>query len=94
MVLKVISYNCRGLPKDSTKLALRPEIGELFNTCDIIGFQETHYSLQDLVGLNSLHNSFVDVGVSKLDECEGIIQGRYSGGVALLWRSELSKHIR
>lgn len=94
MGLKVISYNCRGLPKDSTKLALRPEIGELFETCDIIGFQETHYSLQDLKGLNSLHNSFVGVGVSKVDECEGIIQGRYSGGVALLWRSELSKHIR
>ena len=36
----------------------------------------------------------VGVGVSKVDESEGITQGRYSGGVALLWRSELSKHIR
>ena len=32
--------------------------------------------------------------VAKIDESDNIIQGRYSGGVALLWRSELSKHIK
>ena len=87
MGLKVFSYNCRGLPKDGSKLALRPDIKDLFESCHIIGLQETHYSLQDLKGLNCIHNSFVGVGVSKIDESKCIIQGRYSGGVALLWRN-------
>ena len=52
MSLKVVSYNCRGLPKDGSKLALRPDIKDLFDSCHIIGLQETHYSLQDLKELN------------------------------------------
>ena len=59
-----------------------------------MAIQETHYSVQDLKCINSLHDSFVRCGVAKMDESENIIQGRYSGGVALLWRTELSKHIK
>ena len=59
-----------------------------------MAIQETHYSVQDLKCINSLHDSFVGCGVAKIDESENIIQGRYSGGVALLWRTELSKHIK
>ena len=61
---------------------------------DIIAFQETHYSKQNTKCLNSLHDSFVGIGAAKIDESEGIIQGRFSGGVAIMWRSELSKYIK
>ena len=94
MDFKVASYNCRGLPKDKNKLLLRPDIIELFETHHIIALQETHLSIQDLKILNSLHDSFVGVGVSKTDETEKIISGRYSGGVAIFWRTELSKYIK
>ena len=94
MGLKVASYNCRGLPKDKTQLQLRPDIMELFENNHIIAFQETHYSVQQLKGINSLHNGFVGFGVAKINESENIIHGRYSGGVAILWKSELSIHIK
>ena len=90
----MVSYNCRGFPKDRAKLAMRPDIVELLDLCHILAIQETHYSVQDLRCINSLHDSFVGCGVAKIDESDNIIQGRYSGGVALLWRSELSKHIK
>ena len=32
--------------------------------------------------------------MSKIDESTDILQGRYSGGVALLWRKELGRFIR
>ena len=51
-----------------------------------------HGSLKKCI--NSLHDDFVGFGVAKVDESVGIIQGRYSGGVAMLWRKELSKYIR
>ena len=94
MGLKVASYNCRGLPKDKIQLQLRPDILELFENNDIIAFQETHYSVQQLKSINSLHNGFVGFGVAKINESENIIHGRYSGGVAFLWKSELSINIK
>ena len=63
---------------------------ELLETSHIIAFQETHYSVQQLKGINSLHKGFVGFGVAKINESDGIIHGRYSGGVAFLWRTELS----
>ena len=92
--IKVISYNSRGLPKSKNNLELRPDIVQLMESCHIIAIQETHYSVQDLRNINSIHDSFVGCGAAKIDERENIIHGRYSGGVAFLWRSELSRYIR
>lgn len=92
--LKISTYNCRGLPKDKKKLALRPDISTLFESNHIIAFQETWYSKQNLKLLNSLHSSYDGVGVAKIDESVDIIQGRFSGGVALMWRKELGKFVR
>ena len=94
MDLQFISYNCRGIPKDKTGLALRPDIINVLENCHIAAFQETWLSKQSLNCLNSLHDNFVGSGVAKIDESSGIIQGRFSGGVAFLWRNELSKHIK
>ena len=93
MVFNLISYNCRGLPRDRSKLSLRPDINILFEKSDIIAFQETHYAKQNIKCLNSLHNDFVGIGAAKVDECDGIMQGRYSGGVAIMWKSSLCKYI-
>ena len=92
--LNTVSYNCRGLKKSRLKLARRPDIVNLLNNNDIIAFQETWFSKQDLKLINSLHGDFDGFGVAKIDESEGIIQGRYSGGVAFMWRKHLSKHIK
>ena len=33
------------------------------------------------------------IGAAKIDESSGIIQGRYSGGVALMWKANISQYI-
>ena len=92
--LKVCSYNCRGLPKDRNKLSLRPDITTMFEENHIVALQETWLSKQNLHMLNSLHSSFEGTGVAKIDESIQILQGRYSGGVALLWRKELGRYVQ
>ena len=94
MDLKVFTYNCRGLPKSKKRLSLRPDIGQIFDDAHIVAFQETWFSKQDLNCLNSLHDNYFGFGVAKVDESLGLIQGRYSGGVAIMWKKELSRNIK
>ena len=94
MDLRFISYNCRGLPRDKRSLDLRPDIIKVMTDSHIVALQETWLSKQNLNCINSLHDDFVGFGVARVDESVGIIQGRYSGGVAMLWRKELSKYIK
>ena len=94
MDLKVFTYNCRGLPKSKKRLSLRPDIGQIFDDAHIVAFQETWFSKQDLNCLNSLHDNYFGFGVAKIDESLDLIQGRYSGGVAIMWKKELSRHIK
>ena len=93
MNIKVISYNCRGLPRSKIRLALRPDIGKVFDEAHIIAFQETWFSKQDLNCMNSLHDNYFGSGAAKVDESLGIVQGRYSGGVAIMWKKDYSKYI-
>ena len=90
----ISSYNCRGLPKSNKKLLLRPDIGELLEKSHIVALQETWYAKQNLKSLNSLHKDFTGVGAATIDESLKVYHGHYPGGVSLLWRKELSKHIR
>ena len=55
--LKVVSYNCRGFPKSPDKLVTKPTIKCLLEdiNIDIICFQETFLSKQDLSCLNVVH---------------------------------------
>ena len=94
MDLRLSSYNCCGLPRDRVKLSLRPDLNALFKEADIIALQETHYSKQNIKYLNSLHDDFVGIGASKTDESNGVTKGRYPGGVALMWRTNLCKYIK
>ena len=94
MDFKISSYNCRGLPKDRKKLLLRPDICEVLEKSHVVAIQETWYAKQNLKSLNSLHQDFIGVGVATIDECLNVYHGHYPGGVALLWRKDLSKNIR
>ena len=94
MYFRISSYNCRGLPKDSKKLLLRPDICEVLEKSHVVALQETWYAKQNLKALNSLHKDFIGIGVATIDESLNVYHGHYPGGASLLWRKELSKHIR
>ena len=93
--VKIVSYNCRGLPKTSTKLFEKPTVNLLFqdNENDIICFQETFYSKQDISCLNSLHSEFQGIGVSTTDTKERILTNHPPGGVAIMYRVKHAKCI-
>ena len=57
----IVSYNCRGLPKDKKKLDLRPDIQHLFKDNEIICLQETWFAKQDLKYINNLNKPFQGV---------------------------------
>ena len=93
--LKVVSYNCRGFPKSPDKLVTKPTIKCLLEdlNIDIICFQETFLSKQDLSCLNVLHKDFQGVGASSTDTRDKLISGHPYGGVAILYRIKYSKCI-
>ena len=55
--MKVVSFNCRGLPKVASKLYEKQTVNLMLQDTktDIICLQETFYSKQDLGCLNPLH---------------------------------------
>ena len=91
--VKVVSFNCRGFPKLSSKLWAKPTISSLLqdDSIDIICLQETFLSKQDLSCLNVIHKDFQGVGTSTTDNRDKIIMGHPPGGVAILYRT---KHVR
>ena len=82
------------MPKDRKRLLLRQDLCELLRENHIVALQETWYAKQQLEILNSIHKDFIGVGSATADESNKIYQGRYLGGVAILWRKELSKNIK
>lgn len=88
-MLRIASYNCRGLPKSSSDLHLRAEIIDILNNNDVVCLQETWYSKQNLEAINAIHADFHGFGCSKIDYADGLISGRPYGGVAILWRKTL-----
>ena len=92
-MLSITSYNCRGLPKTTKNLSEKPNLIELFDTNDILLFQETWYAKQDLHKLNNLSNDFYGIGASPTDFNQKLIYGHPQGGVAILWRKNLNSCI-
>lgn len=85
-----MSYNCRGLrvgQSDGDK-ARRMVVDSLLENCDILCLQETFLAVQDLDKLNSLNDNFNGAGESTTDLGMGLIKGRISGGVAILWKKK------
>ena len=80
--LNVVTYNCRGLPKTPAKLWEKPTINMLLNdeSIDILAFQETFLSKQDLSCLNVLHKKYQGIGESTTDNRDKLIAGHAQGG--------------
>ena len=57
MAMRIVSYNCRGLPNQPDQLYSRPGVVEIVNNndVDILCLQETWHTKQDLASLNNLH---------------------------------------
>ena len=94
--IKIISYNCRGLPYDTVKFKSKPFVFKILENpgTDIVCFQETFYTKQDLPFLNCISPDFHGVGTATVDSESTIIRGHAPGGVAILWRSKFDKVIK
>ena len=75
--MRIVSYNCRGLPLD---LSLRPTLENLLddNDNDFVCLQETWLTKQDIGRLNALHNKFHGTGSATVDTGDGPIHGHPS----------------
>ena len=82
--IKVISYNCKNVRTSVN------EIQTLCKRCDILLLQETWLLDGDLSYLSFLSDKFYAKGISSMNTSQDIIQGRPYGGIAILWRKELS----
>ena len=82
--LNVASFNCRGY-NDSKRNYIR----SLLSTVPVLFLQETWLSDSQLPQLGSINNNFLFAGCSGFDNSD-ILVGRPHGGVAILWRSDLS----
>lgn len=82
MVLRVVSYNSRGLRlgQSAGDRAHRIVVGQLLETTDIICLQETFLAKQDLDKLNSVHSDFHGAGESTTDLSTKLVRGRIPGG--------------
>lgn len=65
----------------------------IFENSDILCIQENFLPKQDLERLNSVNKDFHGVGESTTDLCLGIVHGRISGGVAILWHKKYDPDI-
>ena len=92
-IFTTASYNCRGLPKSSFAMMLRPDISDIVNTSDIICLQETWFSKQDLGIINGLNHRYHGTGVSSTDLRDSILMGHPPCGTAFLWKESFNKNI-
>ena len=72
MAMRIVSYNCRGLPNQPDKLYSRPGVVEILNNndVDILCLQETWHTKQDLASLNNLHRKLHGIGESTVVQSE------------------------
>jgi exonuclease III len=82
--LNVASFNCRGY-----NTSKRNYVRSLLSTVPVLFLQETWLSDSQLSELGSIDDNYLFAGCSGFDTSE-ILVGRPYGGVAILWRSDLS----
>ena len=93
--IRIVSYNCRGLPSSTQKLHHMPYVVNIMNEedVDIICLQETWLSKQELNCLNTFHTDFHGSGVATLDYRVGLRRGHFTGGVAIMWRKCFDSYV-
>lgn len=87
-MFRISSYNCKSAKRNAGGIA------RLCENSDIVLLQEHWLFPSDLPSLNNIHNDFVAYGISSIDPSQGLILGRPFGGVAVLWRNNLSPFVR
>ena len=82
--LNIISFNCNSFKSSIT------EIRHLTQKYDIICLQETWLCKTELHLLNNVSKNFFGTGISSVNPHLGIIIGRKYGGLAFLYRNDIS----
>lgn len=88
-LLNVCSYNCSGFRQGKDFMHNLVER----HVTDFLCVQETWLLDSNMHMLGSIHEKYDFHGVSGVNDKADIIQGRPYGGVAILWRNELSSKV-
>ena len=91
MGIKIISYNSTGLSPLTVQF-IRDMIND--EQPDIMLIQETFTLASTAHKVDSIHKDYLAHTVSGTDESREILQGRPSGGIAILWKRSLAHCIR
>ena len=86
--MRISSYNCQSSKRNIGGIKL------LCDVSDIVLLQEHWLYPFDLPSLNTLHKDFMTFGISSIDVSDGIVLGRPYGGVAVMWRKDLTSQVK
>ena len=92
---KLVSYSCRGLGTNISKIEIKPDTYNLFcnDQLDFLCLQETFLTKQDLSFLNGIHPDYHGIGAATTDASSGLIAGHPPGGVAIFWRTSYDRFV-
>ena len=86
-MVRVSTYNCNSVRANFEN------VRNIMSKCDIVLLQELMLCKSDLHILNELNDNFENIAYVQDRESLGIIEGRPTRGVAILWRKSLSPYI-
>ena len=87
MAVTISSYNCNSLRSNIYN------VHNILENADIICLQELMLCKSDLHILNELNDNFENISYVLDREAEGIVEGRPTKGVAILWNKSLSSFV-
>ena len=87
MNIRLCTYNCNSIR------ASFENVRNIMHNCDIVFLQELLLCKSDLPILNELSHDFENIAFVQDRESVGIIEGRPTRGVAVLWRKSLSSYV-
>ena len=86
-MIRLCTYNCNSVRANFEN------VRNIMSTCDIVLLQELMLCKSDLHILNELNDNFEKIAYVQDRESVGIVEGRPTCGVAILWRKSLSPYI-
>ena len=87
MNIRFCTYNCNSVRANFEN------VKNILSNCDIVFLQELLLCRSDLPILDELNNDFENIAFVQDRESDGIMEGRPTRGVAVLWRKSLSSYI-
>ena len=85
--IRFCSYNCNSVRANFEN------VRDVMSDCDIIFLQEILLCKSDLHILDELNDDFQKIAYVQDRESVGIVEGRPTRGVAILWRKSLSHYV-